>query len=320
MSQKANLAAIGSFVIFTLVLVVAAAIYFGSGAFFKKAENEAVAFFPGSIRGLMVGSEVLFRGVKMGEVTNIEVLYSKAENRYEVAVYLKTYQDLVTVIDEGPEKTIDHVDIDDAIEKYGLKAQMVTKSLITGQQAIEVDFMPDRPIRLLGLAPAGYDEVPTVEGDLQQLKQMLEGLDLQKLQAAVMNVLDSFKNLAGHPEIEETIHQAKLGLQDVRALVSNANKTLEDLRPSAVQLLNQADSALKTADKALRELKPTANKALQEIDKTFDAAHNLIAEDSITRQNIDRSLEALTQAAEAVRNLAEYINQNPDVLLRGRNR
>jgi paraquat-inducible protein B len=320
MSQKANLTAIGGFVIFTLALVVAAVIYFGSGAIFKKAESKAVAFFPGSIRGLSVGSEVLFRGVKMGEVTNIEVLFSAAENRYEVAVYLKTYQDLVTVIDDDLDKVVDHVDVDEAIKKYGLKAQMVSKSLITGQQAIEVDFMPDKSMRLVGLAPEEYKEIPTVKGDLQQLKQMIEGLDLQKLQTTVQKVLRSFNNLIGNPEIGETIHQAKLGLQDARVLVNNANKTVEDLRPSAVRLLSQADTALKTADSALSELKPTANKALQEIDKTFQTARNMIDDDSITRQNIDRALESLTQAAEAVRNLAEYINQNPDALFRGRNR
>jgi paraquat-inducible protein B len=319
MSQKANLAAIGGFVIFTLALVVAAAIYFGSGKLFKKGEVEAVAFFPGSIRGLTVGSEILFRGVKMGEVTNIEVLYSDSEKRYEVAVYLKTFDDIVTVIDAGSGGTVDRVDIDDAIEKYGLKAQMVTKSLVTGQQAIEVDFMPDKPIRMVGLAPRGYDEIPTVQGDLQQIKQMIEGLDLPKLQAAAMRIFDTLERVVSNPEIEETIHAAKLGLQDARMLVDNANKTIDDLRTPAVQVLEQTQKALRTADGTLRKLRPTANKALKEIDKTVYEARKMIDEDSITRQNINRALEELGQAAQAVRNLAEYINQNPDALFRGRN-
>jgi paraquat-inducible protein B len=196
---------------------------------------------------------------------------------------------------------------------------MVTKSLVTGQQAIEVDFMPDKPIRMVGLAPRGYDEIPTVQGDLQQIKQMIEGLDLPKLQAAAMRIFDTLERVVSNPEIEETIHAAKLGLQDARMLVDNANKTIDDLRTPAVQVLEQTQKALRTADGTLRKLRPTANKALKEIDKTVYEARKMIDEDSITRQNINRALEELGQAAQAVRNLAEYINQNPDALFRGRN-
>ena len=40
--------------------------------------------------------------------------------------------------------------------------------------------------------------------------------------------------------------------------------------------------------------------------------------DSSTRNDLERALQEVASAAEAIRNLAEYINQNPDAFLRGR--
>ena len=68
MSKQANKKAIGAFVLAALVLAVAAIVIFGSGKFFVK-QDQYVAYFQGSVKGLRVGAPVVFRGVKIGEVT-----------------------------------------------------------------------------------------------------------------------------------------------------------------------------------------------------------------------------------------------------------
>jgi hypothetical protein len=48
------------------------------------------------------------------------------------------------------------------------------------------------------------------------------------------------------------------------------------------------------------------------------AAENLIGEDSNTRYNLDTTLEELAAAARSVRLMADYLEKNPDALLKGR--
>ena len=62
MNNRVSPALIGSFVVSGIVLVVAAVIVFGSGRVFQQRES-FVAFFPGSVNGLTVGSNVSFRGL-----------------------------------------------------------------------------------------------------------------------------------------------------------------------------------------------------------------------------------------------------------------
>jgi len=74
MSKQANKSLIGAFVVGAMVLVVAGILTFGSGQFMKEL-RKYVLYFDGSIKGLSVGAPVIFRGVKVGEVTNIKVRF-----------------------------------------------------------------------------------------------------------------------------------------------------------------------------------------------------------------------------------------------------
>ena len=70
MSKMANKSLIGAFVIGAVALAVIAVTIFGSGKFFQKIQT-FVLFFEGSVKGLSVGSPVMFRGVKIGDVKEI---------------------------------------------------------------------------------------------------------------------------------------------------------------------------------------------------------------------------------------------------------
>ena len=51
---------------------------------------------------------------------------------------------------------------------------------------------------------------------------------------------------------------------------------------------------------------------------TLIAAESLVSEDSNTRYNLDTTLEELAAAARSVRLMADYLEQNPDALLKGK--
>ena len=78
MIRKVNKTVIGIFVVGALVLLMIAIVVFGSGELFKRT-NKFILYFDGSVKGLSIGAPVTFRGVNIGTVKDISLIYdSKA--------------------------------------------------------------------------------------------------------------------------------------------------------------------------------------------------------------------------------------------------
>jgi paraquat-inducible protein B len=103
MAKKVNRTLIGAFVLGAIVLVVAGVMVFGSGKFFAKT-NTYVMFFEGSVKGLNVGSPVVFRGVKIGEVTNVRLIFDPAKLSALIAVYAEVDPESWSVPVSGEEE------------------------------------------------------------------------------------------------------------------------------------------------------------------------------------------------------------------------
>src|SRR5512135_58843 len=115
MSKKASKTLIGAFVLGAVVLIVAGVVVFGGGKFFKKT-IKYVMYFDGSVKGLQVGAPVTFRGVKIGQVTNIVLRFNPEKMSVLIPVYVeidpeifqtqfkvkpKPYQYYRTLLDKG---------------------------------------------------------------------------------------------------------------------------------------------------------------------------------------------------------------------------
>ena len=73
MGSKVSPTVIGAFVVGALVLLVAGVLLFGGGKFFQE-KLPFVLFFDGSVEGLNVGAPVVFRGVQVGQVTEVAAI------------------------------------------------------------------------------------------------------------------------------------------------------------------------------------------------------------------------------------------------------
>ena len=72
MGKRPSAALIGGFVLGAIVLVVGTIVVLGAGRFFRDT-TEALLFFEGSVNGLERGAPVKYRGVRIGEVTDIRI-------------------------------------------------------------------------------------------------------------------------------------------------------------------------------------------------------------------------------------------------------
>src|SRR4029077_17034689 len=141
MAKRTNPKLIGGFVVGALLLTIIGVLAFGGGQFLKP-KAKGVIYFQGSLGGLDVGAPVTFRGVKIGTVTNIVIEYDIANQVLHIPVYFELETDKFQVV-SGQRNPVKNID---ALISRGLRGQLETLSMVTGQVSINFDFHPETPI------------------------------------------------------------------------------------------------------------------------------------------------------------------------------
>lgn len=354
MSKRANTTVVGFFVIVAIALVLGAVTLFGSGQFFHD-RVVVVTTFEGSVTGLQVGSPVEFRGVPVGTVTSIKALYDPDKASFIIPVYMSLDSASVTNIRGDQPRRSPEDEIERMIEN-GLRARLDIRSLVTGTKFVALDFYPNAEARISGIDD-DIPEIPSTASRLEKVTNMFDKLDIDRLSAEALLALEGINALVNSPalasaieNLDEAAHNANTLLvqlkDDSHELSQSAISTLEQTRKTVAvaevtladlsRLSNGTDERLgHVADKldatlaAVRTLagnidarvEPLASSAKAALDQathTLKTTENLIAEDSHTRYNLDTTLEELAAAARSVRLMADYLEQNPDALLKGK--
>jgi len=329
MSKRANPTLIGAFVVGALALAVIGTITLGGMGLFKK-ELPFVMFFEGSIGGLDVGAPVEIRGVRIGSVTRIRLF---AANK--IGVYIAVDPSLLP---RSGAVFIKGVDAVEALIQQGLRAQLKTQSLLTGLLLVYLDFFPGTPVTLVHLDP-DVKEIPTIPTALEQLQARIEGLldklgtvKLDELIRDVSLTLKGAKELMSSPELRDAIVSANAALKSANTAIQEAQVVLKRLDTKVETLGTNADAALID----MRTLLVDARKSLAKIDAEIEPLVGSIKDASTSAQGtlrgVDRAvagesrvgyeaLRALRDVADAARSLkalADYLEQHPDALLRGK--
>jgi paraquat-inducible protein B len=333
MSKPANKTLIGAFVVGAVVLAVAAIVLFGSGRFFRKTELW-LTFFQGSVKGLNVGSPVVFRGVQIGQVTDIIVGFDPNELEVLIPVFFEVdpekFQDIGTRMQRSD------TDMHEALISRGFRAQLQMQSLVTGQLLINIDFYPDTPANLIGMERFKDKiqfreswEIPSVPTPLQELEKALSELNIKEITEDVRRAMDGIAKLVSSPELHESIIVMKDTLMDVQKLARNLDGKLEPLATSIDQTLVEARAGIGDARKLMNEKAPVlvselkeaaeaATTALDQANDTLKSVENLVEEGTQLRHEVSTTLTEIAAASRSVRVLADFIEQHPDALLRGR--
>jgi paraquat-inducible protein B len=249
--------------------------------------------FDGSVRGLSVGAPVDFRGLTVGEVTRIGVAIDPRTLVFSMPVEVKLFPDRLRArhfiggILPPPESETVRKDRIRQFVTHGLRAQLRTGNLLTGQLYVALDFFPDVPKATIDLAKKP-PEIPTIPGTFEELQETLTGIvkKLDKLQIEEIGG-DARKVLAS---LDETLKGVDVLLKSVDAnLVPDLRRTLD----TAAQTLKSAEGTLKSAEGTLNSVSP------------------LQADLQQTLRELDRTLTA-------VRALAEMLQQHPESLIRGK--
>ncbi len=344
MSKQANKTMIGGFVVGAVALVVAVVLIFGSGRFLTE-RLTYVLHFEGSVKGLNIGSPVLFRGVKVGTVKNIRI---QVESDL-VSVLIPVLIDLEPKRFGNPRRSEDPKANLERLIKAGLRARLELQSLVTGQLMVELDFHPDKPIKLVG-NESEYPEIPTIQSGIQELAETIEKLPLDELANKLTSAISGIEKAVNSPEVSEIIINLNKTLKETKRLVRNINSHIEPLASSLDETIKEygklardvdeqveplasgVDKVLKDTRKLIRNVDgqvtpllssvrntaKLADAALVQAEQTLSTIEGVAGKDSAVVFQLTNMMKELSSAARSIRNWASYLERHPEALIRGK--
>ncbi len=323
MSRQPNKSFIGGFVIGAIVLLVAGLMVFGSGKFFTKT-HKFVLFFDDSVKGLQVGAPVMFRGVQIGRVENIYICFDPKKLTADIPVLISLDPSAVR-IKGGGEGVGEHLleNLDKLIDR-GLRAQLQIQSFVTGQLMIELDFYPDTAFKTIQ-TPVRYPQIPTIPSPLQRITKAAEELPIQEIAMKLVSALSGIEKIINREEtVELTVNLNQLLIdlkkltQDMdshlSAISTSVNKTASEYRELAKHLNQQVEALTKVLIRSASAIESSARQA----DRTLSSANEMLGDDSRLNIQLIRALQDVSDAARALKNWADYMEQHPEAFIKGK--
>jgi paraquat-inducible protein B len=260
----------------------------------KKPEHIMDAYvlhFNESVRGLSVGAPVTLLGMPVGEVSDVSLEANSDAVALRANVTIAIYPERTAAL----QKTNCPVDLkacQDTIKQYveerGMRAQLKSGNLLTGQLYVALESFPNAPKVTLNWNGEPR-QLPTMPGNLEDLQSKISSI-ATKLEKVPFDALAA----------------------DLRKAIGSLDQTLQ----SANKVLKRVDS----------EVVPGVRASLEELRKALGAAEkamsgvetNLVGADAPVQQELQGVLQELNRAARSARNLFDYLDRNPSALIRGK--
>jgi paraquat-inducible protein B len=252
--------------------------------------------FDSGVRGLQEGAPVELQGIQIGQVLDINLEFDVDKAAFSIPVLVEIEPDRLKATGQLPEGAEEQKIMDYLVEK-GLRAQLKTGSLITGQLLVAIDMHPEAPPAKINWE-GRYAELPTVPTameemttSLTQLLSKLEKLPIEQIGSDLQNTVAGANRLINSAELQKSVLALNQTLTQTQRFAAALNTSIAPELKTAVSNL---DSALSQTQKLTRSL--NSNVAPQ----------------------ADRTLKALQEAARSIKNLAAYLERNPEALIRGK--
>lgn len=265
-----------------------------------------LVYFDGSVRGLEPGGSVEYRGIRIGTITDVGLEIDGQSREVRAAVTIQIEPQRVELLAQrASEAEDDYADIRQLIDD-GLRAQIRSGNLLTGEQVVALDFFPNEPPAELVLGgtypimPSVPNEFDSITSSVTAVMNRMANLPLDDMISELRATIRSVDRLVGSPEVDQAVTslgQAATEMQGaMRTLNTQSRPLMEDLRRAAAA----ADTAIVQAGRAM------------------EAVDGALGPNAPLRYDANTMIRELTAAARSVQQFADYLNRNPDALLRGR--
>lgn len=238
--------------------------------------------FRQSVRGLSVGAPVDFRGAELGQVRSISMQYDAAAGDFVPTVTADIYPDRLGDV-ASSRTALPLAQRRQALAELvrrGLRAQLRTGSLLTGQLYVALDFFPAAPPARLDIK-GDTPELPTVPGDFEELYKQAQSI-LRKLEQVPFDTIG----------------------QDLHKVLTTLDATMK-----------RVDAMAARTDK---EIMPELRDSLKEMRASMETLNAALAGDAPLQQDTRQALKGLAEATRSLKRLTDSLDRQPESLLQGR--
>lgn len=270
---------------------------------FEKAELLAegysqryILYFDSSVRGLSRGAPVEFNGIRVGTVESVDLEYVVNQRSFRVPVEVTLEPERVRIVggrlgDIDPQETVETL-IDN-----GLRARLKTGSFITGQLFVDLSMHPVSPARYLGNEQGKLPELPTlpqkldeIANSLTSLLEKVETFPIEEIGIRLLGTVEGMENIVTSPALNNGMVSLQQAAAGISTLVTNLDASV----------LPSTQAALDAAREAL------------------GGVRDVTAPTSPVRYNLEQALKELGATARSLRELTDFLEQNPSALILGK--
>jgi paraquat-inducible protein B len=316
MSEKQQTVAIGAFVIGASLIALVTLLYLLGTGFGKK--EKVVMVFDGSVKGLNVGAPLALRGVKVGEVTDIDLILDSAKTN--VIMLIEANFDAENIHRKG----IADVDLSEELISRGLRAQLNSQSLLTGLLYVELDFFPESALNLVDI-DSPYLQFPTIPTNLERITKKLQDLDISKLTDELESISNGVNTLVSSKQFQALPADLASTLESVRELSAQMREQLATSGPKLDTVLDEtavtvanANSELPRLAKLIENNLATLNTAIVAFEQGMTGIDGLVSPDSPTLYQLNIALGEMTRAGRSLQAMANTLEAQPESLIRGK--
>ncbi len=319
MSTPTNHWKLGLFMTVGIAAIIGTIIFFG-GRSLKKETVPYKTYFDESVQGLEIGSPVKFRGVSIGNVSEIALAGNKrhVEVTYELGVKTLNSLGLAAVKGAGTNTKL--------VIPSDLRVQLASAG-ITGVKFIQLDFFDEKqnpPIELPFEVPVNY--IPAVASMMKNLEDsVVSAVDrfpelatqLLLVLTRVSTILTGIENINLPQKLAET-------LTSINTVLGQVNTAIVAIDPKG--LSSEAQATLKNINAAVTGMNQVLGKVNNEkglvasVQRTSEALGSMATNANHVGPAMEDALRDVQGAAQSVQRLADALELDPDMLIKGRAR
>jgi len=264
-----------------------------------------LTYFPEPVRGLTAGSAVQMKGVRVGRVREVRLRYVAATASLETPVMIEIDPRLLEIpVSDSMTREALRVEMNDVLARLvqkGMRATLASSLVLPGASGINLETIAapntgrlvltsDPPIIPAGSAGSGVDSALS---SVRQAADRIANLPLREVAADMRNAAQGISSVVNDPRIDKSLTRLNSSLAEIEKV---AVITRENIGPLTQTLRSAADAA----------------------EGAAKSAQQLVGSSQLQNYDLGELIKELTRAAEAVRALALYLEENPDSLLKGR--
>ncbi|NLX19980.1 MAG: MCE family protein, partial [Desulfobulbus sp.] len=249
-----------------------------------RIRNYYTLLFDESVRGLQIGAPVELYGIKMGEVVDLKLEFDLEQKKFVAPVTVaiepermsfSNREEILKVFNNDPGLFIKAL-----VERHGLRAQLQSANLLTGQLMVNLVFIADAPKATL-TTRNGAQVVPTVPGSFERLQESVSRI-LMRLENVPFDTIGN--------ELEQSLKAVRTTVAEIGALVKTLN----------------------------HETSPRLQTMLVELQKTLIDVQKGLGTNSPLQYNAARTLDELSRTLRSLRELTTTLEHQPQSVLFGK--